>query len=139
MERIRVLICNHHPIVRSGLRLLLERAPEIRVVGEASDRREAVMLTEYCRPDVAILDLSLPDTNGISTGRDIVRKAAGTALVFVSDERDEGYVTEAIKAGAHGYVLSESVQTDLVRAIQVVAEGGRFVSAGLEEHASWGS
>lgn len=131
MDPIRVLLCNHHPIIRSGLRLLLEREPEIRVVGEAADSREAVALTGYRHPTVVLLDVKLPYTNGIMTAREISSNTHGTGVVFVSEHVDEEYVVEAFKAGARGYVLADSVQTDLIRAIRVVAKGGRFLSPGI--------
>ena len=131
MDPIRVLLCNHHPIVRSGLRLLLEREPGIRVIGEAANSREAVALTEYQRPDVVLLDVKLPHMTGMRTAREITAKAAGIGVIFVSEHVDEEYVTEAFKAGARGYVRADSVQTDLIRAIGVVGRGGRFVSAGV--------
>jgi CheY-like chemotaxis protein len=124
MHPIRVLLCNHHPIVRSGLRALLEREPEIRVVGEAANSREAVALTEYRHPDVVLLDMQV-------AAREISAKAQDVGVVFISEHLDEEYVTEAFKAGARGYVLADSAQSDLIRAIQVVATGARFLSPSI--------
>ncbi|HEY1950463.1 MAG TPA: response regulator transcription factor [Bryobacteraceae bacterium] len=128
MEHIRVLLANHHPIVRNGLRSLLERDSKIRVVGEAANGREAIVLTEYQRPDVAILDLELHSVRGIDVARTISSKDPKTRVVFVSGLMDEGYLQEAFNAGARGYVLGDSAQADLVRAVSVVAAGGMFLS-----------
>jgi DNA-binding NarL/FixJ family response regulator len=131
MHPIRVLLCNHHPIVRSGLRALLEREPEIRVVGEAANGREAVALTEYRHPDVVLLDVQLSHTTGMLAAREISAKAQNVGIVFLSEHADEEYVTEAFKAGARGYVLADSAQNDLIRAIQVVTAGDRFLSPSI--------
>jgi DNA-binding NarL/FixJ family response regulator len=131
MHPIRVLLCNHHPIVRSGLRALLEREPEIRIVGEAANGREAVALTEYRHPDVVLLDVQVPHLTGMLATREISAKAENVGVVFISEHVDEEYVTEAFKAGARGYVLADTAQTDLIPAIQIVATGGRFLSPGI--------
>lgn len=136
MDPIRVLVCNHHPIVRSGLRLLLEREPEIRVIGEAANGREAVALTEFRHPEVVVLDVQLPHRSGITSAREISTKAANVGIVFVSEYTDQEYITEAFKAGARGYVRADSAQSDLIRAIQVVATGGRFLSPSISLSAS---
>lgn len=128
MDSIRVLLCNHHPIVRSGLRLLLERESALRVVGEAANAREAVALAEYLYPNVVILDVKLPDRTGIMAAREISAKFRKIGVIFVSAHIDEEYVAEAYKAGARGYVLADCVQTDLIPAIRLVAEGARFLS-----------
>ena len=131
MHPIRVLLCNHHPIVRSGLRALLEREPEIRVVGEAANGREAVALTEYRHPDVVLVDVQLPQTTGMLAAREIAAKAQNVGVVFIGEHVDEEYVTEAFKAGARGYVLADAAQSELIRAIQIVASGGRFLSPSI--------
>ena len=131
MEAIRVLLCNHHPLVRTSLRILLENAPGIRLVGETADAYEALMLTEYGQPDVVLLDMKLAQKSGISTAREISAKTNRVGIVFVSFYADEQYVAEAFKAGARGYVMAESVPNDLIESIRIVAAGGRFVSRGL--------
>ena len=141
MDPIRVLLCNHHPIIRIGLRVLLEREPGISVVGEAANGREATVLAEYKRPHVVLLDIQFSHATGIMAAREISLKAEDVRIVFVSAHADEEYVSEGFKAGARGYVLADSVQTDLTRAIRVVANGGRFlsprVSSKLLEEPNW--
>lgn len=139
MEPIRIVLANHHPIIRSNLRLLLEREPAFRVIGEAADGREAVALAEYRRPDVVLLDVQLPPVNGISTAREMASKHRGFGIIFVTVLTDQEYVSEALRAGARGYVLEDAAATDLCRAIRAVAGGGSFLSPAigqklLEEH-----
>lgn len=139
MEPIRIVLANHHPIIRSNLRSLLEREPAVRVIGEAANGREAVTLAEYLHPDLILLDVTLPPLNGISTAREIASKRQRCAIIFVTVLTDQEYVSEALRAGARGYVLEDVASTDLVRAIQVVAGGGSFLSPAvtaklIEEH-----
>jgi DNA-binding NarL/FixJ family response regulator len=133
MEPIRIVLANHHPIIRSNLRLLLEREPAFRVIGEAADGREAVALTEYRHPDVVLLDIPLPPLNGIATAREIASKRRGFAIIFVTVLTDQEYVSEALRTGARGYVLEDVASTDLVRAVRVVAGGGSFLSPAISQ------
>ena len=143
MEPIRIVLANHHPIIRSNLRLLIERESAFRVIGEAADGREAVALVEYRRPDVVLLDVQLPPLNGISTAREIASKRPserhGVGIIFVTVLTDQEYVSEALRAGARGYVLEDAASADLFRGIRAVAGGGSFLSPAigqklLEEH-----
>ncbi len=140
MKPTRILLCNHHPIVRSGLRLLLEREIGFRVIGEAADGREAVILAEHTHPEIVLLDVHLPRINGMVAAREISSKDGNAGILFVTVDVDEGYVTEALKVGARGYVLADSAPNDLADAIRVVARGGSFLSPSitsqlLEEYA----
>lgn len=131
MEPIRIVLANNHPIIRSNLRLLLEREAALRVIGEAANGREAVALAEYRRPDIVLLDVKLPPLNGISAAREISSKRQSLGIIFVTALTDEEYISEAFKAGARGYVLGNVVQTDLPSAIRVVAGGGTFLSPAI--------
>ena len=131
MEPIRIVLAKHHPIIRSNLRLLLEREPAFRVIGEAADGREAVALAEYRRPDIVLLDVQLPPLNGIATARDILAKRHECGIVFVTVLTDQEYVSEALKAGARGYVLEDDAPVDLFQAVRVVAGGGSFLSPAI--------
>ena len=128
MAPIRILLANHQPLIRNGLRLLLERDPDFRVVAEAADGREAIVLTEFKRPDIALLEVKLPHVNGIAVAKEISRKEWPARAVFVTAQTDESYVVEAFKAGALGYVAGDSAPADLTRAIHVVASGRVFLS-----------
>ncbi len=130
---IRIVLANHQPIVRSGLRLLLERESDFRVVAEAANGQEAISLVEYSHPDVALLEIRCPHLNGIAVAREISSRAGRSKPVFVTAHTDEGYVNEAFKAGARGYVAGDSATTDLPRAIRIVACGGLFLSRAICE------
>ena len=131
MQPIRVLLANQHPIVRNNLRSLIERDSGLHVIAEAANGREAVVLADYKHPDVILLDMKLPLLNGILAAREISSKNQKQGIVFVSVDTDDEYIQEAFKAGARGYVRSDSAQSDLVRAIRLVAEGGTFLSPGI--------
>jgi DNA-binding NarL/FixJ family response regulator len=130
---IRILLCHQHPLFRSTLRSCLEGEAGVRVIAEAGSGREALMLADYCRPDVVVLDIKLVQPAGIATARLIASKLKISGIVFVGLHADAEYVTEAFKAGARGYVLADSAPTELVHAIRVVAQGGKFVSTSLPQ------
>jgi len=129
---IRIVLADDHTIIRSGLRLLLEQQPDFSVVAEASDGREAVELVLKHRPDVAILDIGMPELNGIEATRQIVAGESGTGaptrVVILSMHSDEGYVLRALKAGGRAYILKNAAEADLIRAVRSVAEGKSFFS-----------
>jgi DNA-binding NarL/FixJ family response regulator len=125
---IHILLANHQPIIRSGLRSLLERESEFRVVAEAANGREAIVMADYKRPDIALLEMKLPLVNGIDVAKQIASKGASTKPVFLTAHTDEGYVNEAFKAGARGYVAEDSASSDLVRAVRATASGRLFLS-----------
>jgi DNA-binding NarL/FixJ family response regulator len=123
---VRVLIADDHGIVRSGLRLLLERQPDIEVVAEAADGAEARELAIRERPDLAILDVKMPKLTGLQATREIKAQAPEVAVLILSMHDDERYVAEALKAGASGYVVKTQADTDLVAAIRAVERGEPF-------------
>jgi DNA-binding NarL/FixJ family response regulator len=114
--------------MRGGLRLLLERQPQFKVVAEASDGREAVEQAEIKRPDVVILDITMPGLNGIEAAQRISSMLPAPAIIILSMHSDEGYVLRALKAGAKGYLLKDSAENDLIDAIKAVSEGKAFFS-----------
>ena len=123
---MRVLIADDHGIVRSGLRLLLERQPDIEVVGEAADGAAARDLAIRERPDLAILDVKMPKLTGLQATREIRRQAPDVSVLILSMHDDERYVVEALRAGASGYVLKTQADTDLVAAIRAIERGETF-------------
>ena len=126
--RVRVLIADDHGIVRSGLRLLLERQPDIEVVAEAADGAEARDLAVRERPDLAILDVKMPKLTGLQATREIKRQAPEVSVLILSMHDDERYLFEALKAGASGYVLKAQADTDLLAAIRAVERGEPFLT-----------
>jgi two-component system, NarL family, response regulator NreC len=128
VSTIRILLADDHTIIRSGLRLLLEQQPDFKVVAEANDGREAVQLVSKHHPDVAILDIGMPQLNGIEATRQIVAENPEAQVLILSMHSDEGYVLRALKAGARAYILKNSAEADLIRAVRSVAEGKSFFS-----------
>lgn len=132
---IRVVIADDHPIVRQGLRTLLESECGCRVVGEATDGLTAVDLIAQLTPDVAILDLQMPDLDGIEVARRAREKAPETRVIIMSMHGDEPHVVRALRHGVAGYVLKGAATTDLITAVCTVMAGKRFLSAPLSERA----
>jgi len=128
MKKLRILLADDHTLVRQGLRRILEEEPEWEVVAEAHDGREAVLQTVELKPDVAILDIAMPNLNGTEATRQIVRRAPEVQVLVLSMHMDENYVLQTLRAGARGYLLKDSVDTDLIRAVTAVSEGKSFFS-----------
>jgi two-component system response regulator NreC len=128
MNKVRVLLTDDHAIVRSGLRLLLEREQDLAVVGEATDGRAAVAWMERDQADVAVMDVGMPGLNGIEATAQIVRKYPEANVVMLSMHSDETYVLRCLRAGARGYILKESAEHELIAAIRAVAAGKSFFS-----------
>ncbi|WP_321476924.1 response regulator transcription factor [uncultured Paludibaculum sp.] len=128
MDPIRILLADDHNVLRDGLRLLLERQPGFLVVGEAADGIAAVDMAAELHPDVVVTDIAMPKLNGIEATRRIISASPRTGVVILSMHYDESYVLRALKAGARGYLLKDSVKADLLSAIQAVASGRSFFS-----------
>jgi RNA polymerase sigma factor (sigma-70 family) len=125
---IRVILADDHSVMRRGLRLILEQQEGFEVLGEAHDGREAVSLAQALHPDVAVLDITMPNLNGIEAARQITEKQPEVGVVVLSMHADESYVLRALKAGARGYLLKESPESDFLAAIRSVSEGKAFFS-----------
>ncbi len=132
MEKLtRIVLANHHPLIRGDLRLLLERQAGFHVTGEGANGREAVLLAEYRRPEIVLLDVQLPLLNGLAAARAISAQTPAPGIIFVTALTDQEYVSEAFKAGARGYVLADNAQADLVSSVNIVAAGGSFLSPAI--------
>jgi two-component system response regulator NreC len=128
MSPIRILLADDHTLMRRGLRALLERQNGFAVVAEAADGREAVEIAAALSPDVAVIDIGMPNLNGIEAARRITEKRPETAVVILSMHADESYVLRALKSGARGYLLKDSPEEDLIHAIRAVHNGKAFFS-----------
>jgi DNA-binding NarL/FixJ family response regulator len=128
MEQVRILLADDHNLIRDGMRLLLERQPGFVVVGEAADGRETVEQVNAHTPDVVVMDIAMPNMNGIEATRRIVDSNPRTGVVILSMHYDESYVIRSLKAGARGYLLKDAVKADLITAIHSVVRGGSFFS-----------
>jgi two-component system response regulator NreC len=133
MRKLRILLADDHKLLRSGLRLLLERQPDMSVVAEADDGREAVRNAATSKPDVVVLDIGMPNLNGIEACVQITQEDSAIAVVMLSMHSDESYVLRALKAGARAYLLKDSAESDLVRAIHAVAEGKSYFSPAVSK------
>jgi two-component system, NarL family, response regulator NreC len=131
MPPIRILLADDHVVMRSGLRLLLERQPNLQVVAEAADGQEAVRLAAAENPEVVIMDIAMPHLNGVEATRQIVTRNPETAVVILSMHSDESYVLRSLKAGARAYLLKDSAEADLIAAIRAIQEGKSFFSPGV--------
>jgi two-component system, NarL family, response regulator NreC len=128
MRKIRILLADDHQLMRSGLRLLIEQQSDLSVVGEAADGREAVALAKSLRPDVAVMDITMPNLNGIEAAHQIKQSQPEIAVIVLSMHPDESYVLRALKSGAKGYLLKDSAESDLIQAVRAVANGKSFFS-----------
>jgi len=128
MNTIRILLADDHTVMRRGLRALLERQSGFEVVAEAADGREAVDSAAALNPDVAVIDIGMPNLNGIEAARRITEKRPETAVVILSMHADESYVLRALNSGARGYLLKDSPEDDLINAIRAVHKGKAFFS-----------
>ncbi|MBI2428636.1 MAG: response regulator transcription factor [Ignavibacteriales bacterium] len=133
MKKIRILLADDHSIVRSGLRSLFKTTREFVVVGEASNGEEAVQLAERLRPDIAIVDISMPKMNGIEATRHIKQKNGAVKVLILTIHDNEEYVYELIRAGADGYVLKDAEKQEIFTAVRKVADSEPFFSPGVSK------
>ena len=126
-DEIRVLIADDHTIVRSGVRLLLEAEPDLRVAAEAVDGIEALSLVEELQPDVVLMDIAMPGMDGLEATRQIKARWPHIQVLVLTMHRQEEYFFEMLRAGASGYVLKGADTGDLINAVRVVAQGGVFL------------
>jgi two-component system response regulator NreC len=128
MEKIRVFLVDDHTVVRQGLRRILESDEEIEIIGEAGDGRTAIDLIQKLRPHVVVMDVAMPELNGIEATRQIMKRVDGVKVLVLSMHGDDVYVGQALKAGARGYLLKDSEDLDLIKAVKAIRGGGSFFS-----------
>jgi DNA-binding NarL/FixJ family response regulator len=131
MSKIRVLLADDHETVRQGLRLLIDAQSDMEVVGEAGNGRVAIQRTESLQPDVIVMDVSMPEMNGLAATRALEAMDPKPAVVALTRYNDEAYVQELLAAGASGYVLKQSPSTELLRAIRTVVSGAPYLDSSL--------
>jgi len=125
---IRILLADDHQIVRQGLRRIIEESPDMAVVGEASDGRQAIQMALDEKPNIIVMDLSMPQMNGIEAIRQIARRLPTVKILVLSMYSEDSYVVQVLEAGAKGYLLKDSADAELVQAIQAVESGKSFFS-----------
>lgn len=133
MESMKVLLVEDHGLVRAGLRALLEKLDGVTVIGEASDGREALRLAKEHRPHIVVMDVAMPNLNGIEATQQIVKESANVRVLILSMHANEAYVLQALRAGAVGYILKDAATTELEFAIRTVARGDTYLSPAVSK------
>jgi DNA-binding NarL/FixJ family response regulator len=135
MKKLRILLADDHKIVREGLRTLINSQPDMQVVGEAANGREVLVKARELKPDVVVMDLSMPELNGLQATERLKIERPEMKVVALTAHEDEGYLRQLCKVGAAGYVLKRSAGDELVKAISEVAKGGVHYEASLASKA----
>ncbi len=128
MNTIRILLADDHGVVRQGFRAILSQQADMQIVGEAGNGREVMTLAEEFKPDVIVMDVAMPELNGIEATRRLGTSLPRTRVLALSMHKDSVYVREMLKAGAKGYLLKDSSEHDLLEAVRAVARGGEYIS-----------
>jgi DNA-binding NarL/FixJ family response regulator len=127
-RKTRILLVDDHAVVRQGFRLILNQEPDLEVIGEAGNGTDAVRMTLQLRPTLVIMDIAMPQVNGVEATRRIIEADPSARILILSMHKDAVYVRETLRAGAKGYLLKESIDSDLLRAVRAVAQGDGFLS-----------
>jgi len=135
MKKLRILLADDHKIVREGLKLLINSQPDMQVVGEAANGREVLLKARELKPDVVVMDLSMPELNGLQATERLKSERPEIKVVALTAHEDESYLRQLCKVGAAGYVLKRSAGDELVKAISTVAKGGVYFEAALASKA----
>jgi two-component system response regulator NreC len=132
-KKIRILLADDHAVVRQGFRLILSGQPDMEIVGEAGDGNQAVEQAEKLKPDVVVMDVAMPNLNGIEATRRLAAAAPHTRVLALSMHKDSVYVREILRAGAKGYLLKDSIDRDLLDAVRAVAKGEAYLSPAIAD------
>src|SRR5436190_7707243 len=133
-SRLRILLADDHATVRQGLKLLIDSQPDMTVVGEAADGEAVLQQSTALKPDIVVMDISMPGMNGLMATRSLKRAEPGVAILALTRHDDETYLEELLRAGAAGYVLKQSAAVEFLRAVRAVAAGGVYLDAAMTSH-----
>lgn len=133
MSKIRIVLADDHSVVRQGFRRILEAQPDMEIVGEASNGKEALESAAKFTPDVVVMDVAMPELNGIEATRRMAEVAPRTRVLALSMHKDSVYVREILRAGARGYLLKDAVDEDLIAAVRAVSRGEGYLSPGVAD------
>ncbi len=133
MKKIRVFLAEDHITVREGLKLLVNAQPDMEVIGEAGDGRSAVALARQLQPDVVVMDVSMPELNGLKATEQLKQACPALPVLALTRYSDSGYLQQLLAAGASGYVLKQSAAAELLRAIRVLADGSNYLDPGITQ------
>jgi len=130
-NKLRILIAEDHATVREGIRLIVERQDDMEVVGEAGDGRVAIELARQLKPDIVLMDISMPELNGLKAAAKLKRIAPDIKILTLTRHTDTAYLNELLQAGVSGYVLKQSVPAELIHAIRAIANGGNYLDPAI--------
>jgi two-component system response regulator NreC len=130
---IRILLADDHALVRHGFRMILAAQPDMEIAGEAGNGKEAVELAQMLKPDVVVMDVTMPELNGIEATRRLIELSPRSRVLALSMHKDAVYVREILRAGARGYLLKDSADADLLAAVRAVAKGEGYLSPGVSD------
>lgn len=133
MQNLNILLAEDHSTVREGIKLLINSQPDMQVVGEAGDGETALKMAKELKPDIAVMDVSMPILNGLKTTKKLRQSCPDVRILTLTRHTDDGYLQQLIQAGANGYVLKQSAPTELIRAIRAVCEGKSYLDPSLTE------
>ena len=131
MENIRIVLADDHVVVRNGIKMLLESEAELKVVGEASDGQEALQVVKELNPDILIIDIRMPNMNGLEATGKLKDYSAHTKALVLSMHNDEDYIIKSVESGASGYLLKDTSKDEFLKAIRTVFQGGKYFSGDI--------
>jgi DNA-binding NarL/FixJ family response regulator len=132
-QKVRIVIAEDHTILREGLKSLLSSNPDFEIIGEAEDGREAIRCVEKFKPDLILMDLSMPRINGLDAIKEIKKRFSETKILVLTVHKTEEYILATLKSGADGYILKDSTHAELVLAVKNVLSGKHYISPGISE------